>query len=61
MQLQKSMPEGTQAHFRSIVTDRYLRAVGSDGSIIALGDGATVEQVGLRVCRKLLHAAYSYS
>lgn len=39
------MPEGTQTHFRSIVTDPYLRAIGSDGTIIALGDGATVEQV----------------
>lgn len=43
-QLQERMPEGTQTHFRSIVTDPYLRAIGSDGTIIALGDGATVEQ-----------------
>ena len=46
LQLQQSMSEGTQTHFRSIVTDPYLRAVGSNGTIIAIGDGATVEQVG---------------
>lgn len=51
------MSEGTQTHFRSIVTDPYLRAVGSNGTIIAIGDGATVEQVGtgnkrLLACRK---------
>jgi hypothetical protein len=45
LQLQQSMPEGTQTHFRSIVTDPYLRAVGSNGTILAIGDGATVEQV----------------
>jgi NADH:ubiquinone reductase (non-electrogenic) len=44
-QLQQSMSEGTQTHFRSIVTDPYLRAVGSNGTIIAIGDGATVEQL----------------
>jgi hypothetical protein len=47
LQLQQSMSEGTQTHFRSIVTDPYLRAVGSNGTIIAIGDGATVEQVGI--------------
>ena len=44
MQLQAQMPD-TQSHFRSIVTDQHLRALGSNGTIFAIGDGATVEQV----------------
>ncbi len=44
MQLQAKMPD-TQSHFRSIVTDQHLRALGSNGTIFAIGDGATVEQV----------------
>ncbi len=43
LQLQTKMPD-TQTHFRSIVTDPHLRALGSDGTIFAIGDGATVEQ-----------------
>jgi len=42
--LQKEMPDA-QTHFRSIVTDQHLRALGSNGTIFAIGDGATVEQV----------------
>lgn len=33
-----------QNHFRSAVTDEYLRVKGSNGSIFALGDAATIEQ-----------------
>lgn len=50
------MPEGSQTHFRSIVTDRFMRALGSDGTIIALGDGATVEQVN-----DLLYSSHSHN
>ncbi|KAL3151414.1 tubulin alpha 1 [Trebouxia sp. C0009 RCD-2024] len=42
--LQQQMPEGTQTHNRSIVTDEYLCVKGSKGTIYALGDAATVEQ-----------------
>lgn len=43
--LQAILPEGTQTHFRSIVTDEYLRVRGApDGSMFALGDAATIEQ-----------------
>ncbi|KAA6425152.1 MAG: hypothetical protein FRX49_04647 [Trebouxia sp. A1-2] len=42
--LQQAMPPGTQSHSRSIVTDEYLCVKGSDGTIFALGDAATVEQ-----------------
>jgi NADH:ubiquinone reductase (non-electrogenic) len=41
-QLTQKLPN--QKHFRSIVTDEYLRVKGSDGSIYALGDAATIEQ-----------------
>lgn len=44
LQLQGQMPE-TQTHFRSIVTDPYCRALGSNGTIYTIGDCATVEQV----------------
>jgi len=43
-QLQAELPEGSQTHFRSIVTDAFLRVKGSDGSIYAIGDAATIEQ-----------------
>lgn len=42
--LQEAMPEGTQSHNRSIVTDEYLCVKGSNGRMYALGDAATVEQ-----------------
>lgn len=43
--LQAALPEGAQTHFRSIVTDEYLRVRGApDGSMFALGDAATIEQ-----------------
>ncbi|KAK9914887.1 hypothetical protein WJX75_001929 [Coccomyxa subellipsoidea] len=43
-QLQERLPEGSQTHFRSIVTDQYLRVLGSEGSIYAIGDAATIQQ-----------------
>ncbi|KAG7667911.1 putative External alternative NAD(P)H-ubiquinone oxidoreductase B1, mitochondrial [Nannochloris sp. 'desiccata'] len=44
-QLQERLPEGKQNHFRSIITDEYLRVRGApDNSIFALGDAATIEQ-----------------
>eukprot|EP00232_Nephroselmis_pyriformis_P022767 CAMPEP_0182864046 /NCGR_PEP_ID=MMETSP0034_2-20130328/6967_1 /TAXON_ID=156128 /ORGANISM="Nephroselmis pyriformis, Strain CCMP717" /LENGTH=626 /DNA_ID=CAMNT_0024996293 /DNA_START=91 /DNA_END=1971 /DNA_ORIENTATION=- len=43
-QLCDALPEGTQTNFRGLVTDGYLRVQGSDGSIYAMGDGATIEQ-----------------
>eukprot|EP00195_Chlamydomonas_chlamydogama_P008836 CAMPEP_0202898464 /NCGR_PEP_ID=MMETSP1392-20130828/6978_1 /ASSEMBLY_ACC=CAM_ASM_000868 /TAXON_ID=225041 /ORGANISM="Chlamydomonas chlamydogama, Strain SAG 11-48b" /LENGTH=558 /DNA_ID=CAMNT_0049584399 /DNA_START=316 /DNA_END=1992 /DNA_ORIENTATION=- len=33
-----------QNHFRSILTDDYLRVKGSDGSIFAVGDAGTIDQ-----------------
>ncbi len=43
--LQSALPEGSQIHFRSIVTDEYLRVRGApDGSMFAIGDAATIEQ-----------------
>ncbi|KAL6756599.1 type-II calcium-dependent NADH dehydrogenase [Haematococcus lacustris] len=41
-QLQQKL-EG-QSHFRSIMTDEYLRVNGSGGSIWAIGDAATIDQ-----------------
>eukprot|EP01025_Chloroclados_australasicus_P007534 TRINITY_DN12441_c0_g1_i4.p1 TRINITY_DN12441_c0_g1~~TRINITY_DN12441_c0_g1_i4.p1 ORF type:complete len:608 (-),score=41.02 TRINITY_DN12441_c0_g1_i4:269-2092(-) len=41
-QLQEQLPE--QDHFRSIVTDRFLRVKGSNGSLWAIGDAATIDQ-----------------
>lgn len=41
-QLQEKLPG--QSHFRSILTDDCLRVKGSDGSIWALGDSATIDQ-----------------
>ena len=43
--LQAELPKGSQTHFRSIVTDSFLRVRGSEGSIYAIGDAATIEQV----------------
>lgn len=46
------LPEGTQSHFRSAVTDEHLRVKGSNGTIFALGDAATIEQAKARAgCR----------
>ena len=44
-QLSDALPAGTQGHFRSILTDEYLRVIGSEGTIYAMGDGATIYQV----------------
>lgn len=41
-QLQEVLPG--QTHFRSLLTDEFLRVKGSDGSIWAFGDAATVDQ-----------------
>lgn len=41
-QLQQKLPE--QANFRSLQTDGQLRVLGSDGTIFALGDAATITQ-----------------
>ena len=43
MVAQKKLP-ATQSHFRSIVTDDYLRVIGSEGTIFSMGDAATIEQ-----------------
>lgn len=45
LQLQERLPKGSQTHFRSIITDEFLRVKGSDDSIYAIGDAATIEQV----------------
>lgn len=45
LQLQERLPAGSQTHFRSIITDEFLRVKGSGGSIYAIGDAATIEQV----------------
>ena len=45
LQLIDVLPKGSQTHFRSIITDENLRVKGSNGSIYAIGDAATIEQV----------------
>ena len=45
LQLQERLPAGSQTHFRSIITDEFLRVKGSNESIYAIGDAATIEQV----------------
>lgn len=52
VQLQGVLPKGSQTHFRSIITDDHLRVKGSNGSIYAIGDAATIEQV-LFLCNML--------
>ena len=52
--MQERLPEGTQTHFRSIVTDQFCRVLGSSGSIYAVGDAATIQQVTHRTHRLLL-------
>ena len=47
LQLQTRLPKGSQTHFRSIITDEFLRVKGSNDSIYAIGDAATIEQVSL--------------
>lgn len=39
------MHAGAQEHWRSLKTDRFLQVQGTNGSILALGDAATVSQV----------------
>lgn len=41
-ELQQALPG--QTHFRSILTDEMFRVNGSDGSIFAVGDAATIDQ-----------------
>eukprot|EP00884_Botryococcus_braunii_P007779 jgi/Botrbrau1/17001/Bobra.49_2s0060.1 len=43
-QLKEVLPPGTQTNFRSIATNEYLQVKGSNGTIYALGDAATIEQ-----------------
>ncbi|KAK9812482.1 hypothetical protein WJX73_003352 [Symbiochloris irregularis] len=50
-QLQGKLPGNLQHHFRSIVTDECLQVKGSEGSIYAIGDAATIEQE-----RAMVHA-----
>ncbi|EIE19302.1 nucleotide-binding domain-containing protein [Coccomyxa subellipsoidea C-169] len=59
-QLQERLPEGSQTHFRSIVTDQYLRVLGSGGSIYAIGDAATIQQACTH-CLPLESKALSHS
>ena len=47
--LQAALPEGAQTHFRSIVTNEFLQVKGSGGSIFAIGDAATIEQVRVQI------------
>lgn len=47
--VQARLPEGTQTHFRSIVTDQHCRVLGSEGTIYAIGDAATIQQVHPRL------------
>ena len=51
VQLAGALPEGTQGHFRSILTDEHLRVMGSEGTIYAMGDGATIFQVSTGWCK----------
>ena len=36
---------GAQEHWRSLKTDKFLQVLGTQGSILALGDASTVSQV----------------
>ncbi len=38
------LPKDAQQNARALKTDGYLQVKGSDGSIFALGDTATIEQ-----------------
>ena len=44
--MQAKLPEGSQTHFRSILTDQHCCVLGSEGSIYSIGDAATIQQVG---------------
>lgn len=39
-----SLPEGSQGNKRSLLTDKNLRVMGSNGTIFAIGDCATIER-----------------
>lgn len=41
---------GLQEHWRSLKTDQFLQVQGTGGSILALGDAATVSQVPTSAC-----------
>jgi len=43
-QIAEEMPEGTQTHFRCLLTDNFFRVKGSEGSIYCLGDAGTISQ-----------------
>lgn len=42
--LAKTLPQGAQEHWRSLKTDKFLQVLGTQGSILALGDASTVSQ-----------------
>jgi hypothetical protein len=42
--MQEILPPGTQTNFRSIATNEFLQVKGSNGTIYAIGDAATIEQ-----------------
>ncbi|CAG9464813.1 unnamed protein product [Pedinophyceae sp. YPF-701] len=49
---------GVQRNMRSIVTDQHLRVLGTDGSIYAIGDAATIYQPrALEKCEELFQRA----
>lgn len=56
--MQGKLPAGVQTHFRSIITDGFLRVKGSEGAIFAIGDAATIEQVKLAILLSARKAAY---
>ena len=56
--VQAALPEGAQTHFRSIVTNDFLQVKGSGGSIFAIGDAATIEQV--QMCRCCCGATFVF-
>ena len=57
--MQAALPEGAQTHFRSIVTNGQLQVNGSGGSIYAIGDAATIEQVSALLDTQTLQAVPS--
>ncbi|KAL3145311.1 hypothetical protein ABBQ38_001571 [Trebouxia sp. C0009 RCD-2024] len=44
VKLAKTLPQGIQEHWKSLKTDQFLQVQGTGGSILALGDAATVSQ-----------------
>ncbi|KAL0054534.1 hypothetical protein WJX82_010454 [Trebouxia sp. C0006] len=42
--LAKTLPQGAQEHWKSLKTDQFLQVQGTGGTILAMGDAATVAQ-----------------